>query len=324
MSHRQDKKRLNEYKKDDLVESVMEATNQRLQDLHLMISETYNTPKYPVIFIVGAQRSGTTLLMQSMINYFRLFYANNLIARFYKAPYVGAYLYKSLFKNLDNLEVGYSSDLGYTESIHGPHEFGYFWRRWFPYDAYDKNFTEEAYAPGALAHELATLESVFEVPLVFKNITICDFNIERLARELPTALFINIERDPIYCMQSTYLSRLKMYGTDKEWMGVKPPEYHLLKEMPVFDQIAGQLHYTKEHIDASLKKISPERSVKVQYEHFVEKPSEVMQDIFEMAQSNGFEIERRDKIEPSISSTNNKKLSDADFEKIIKALNQYS
>lgn len=324
MSSRQDKKRLDEYKKDDIVESAIEAANQRLQDLHLMISETYNIPKYPVIFIVGAQRSGTTLLMQSMVNYFRLFYVNNLIARFYKAPYVGAYLYKSLFKNIDNLEVGYSSDLGYTESIHGPHEFSYFWRRWFPYDAYDKSFTEEAFAPGALAHELAALESVFGVPLVFKNITICDFNIERLARELPTALFINIERDPIYCMQSTYLSRLKMYGTDKEWMGVKPPEYHLLKEMPVFDQIAGQLHYTKEHIDASLKEISPERSVKVQYEHFVENPSEVMQNIFAMVQSNGFKIERRDKTAPSISSTNSKKLSDADFEKIIRALNQYS
>ncbi|UII30193.1 sulfotransferase [Fulvivirga ulvae] len=324
MSSRQDNKRLDEYKKDDIAESAMEAANQRLQDLHLMISETYNTPKYPVIFIVGAQRSGTTLLMQSMVNYFRLFYANNLIARFYKAPYVGAYLYKSLFKSLDTLEVGYSSDLGYTESIHGPHEFGYFWRRWFPYEAYDKNFTEEAFAPGALAHELATLEAVYGVPLVFKNITICDFNIERLARELPTALFINIERDSIYCMQSTYLSRLKMYGSDKEWIGVKPPEYPKLKEMLVFDQIAGQLHYTKEYIDASLKKISPERFVEVKYEHFVENPAEVMQSIFEMVRSNGFKIEKRDRIMPPISSTNSRKLSDADFEKIAKALRKYS
>lgn len=324
MSCRQDKKRLDEYKKDDIVESVMEDTNQRLQGLHLMIPEGYTMPKFPVIFIVGAQRSGTTLLMQSMVNYFKLFYPNNLIARFYKAPYVGAYLYKSLFKNLDNLEVAYSSDLGYTESIHGPHEFGYFWRRWFPYEAYEQNFTEEAFAPGELAHELAALESVFAVPLVFKNIITCDFNIERLAKELPTALFINIKRDPIHCIQSTYLSRLKMFGTDTEWMGVKPPEYPLLKEMPVFDQIAGQLHFVKKYIDASLHKISPERSITVRYEDFTENPSNILHDIFEMVRRNGFKIEKRDRIVPSISSTNSKRLADVDFEKIIEALKQYN
>ena len=91
-----DHNRKDEYKKVDIQEHVLEIMNKTLLPTEIELIEKFEKPKLPVIFIVGAQRSGTTLLMQLMTQYFELSYPNNFIARYWDSPYIGAILYKNI------------------------------------------------------------------------------------------------------------------------------------------------------------------------------------------------------------------------------------
>jgi len=134
-----DGKRISKYKKDELEEKVLFEMNQTLYPKELELISNFTNPNLPIIFIVGAQRSGTTLLMQLMTSFFKLSYPNNFIARYWNVPFIGAVLYNSLSRNLNKKNnIDLHSDLGYTSGLEGPHEFGYFWKKWFPWESWQK------------------------------------------------------------------------------------------------------------------------------------------------------------------------------------------
>ena len=118
--------RVSKYLKDLELDRVLEDVNSTLLASYDFCDN--NVLNSPVTFIVGVQRSGSTFLNQLLINNFHFTYPNNLVARFWDTPFVGVALSKSL--KLSG-EVPFVSDLGYTEGINSPHEFGYFWKKWF-------------------------------------------------------------------------------------------------------------------------------------------------------------------------------------------------
>jgi len=51
-------------------------------------------PQQPVLFVIGAPRSGTTLSTQILANSGAFGYPTNLLSRFYAAPYIGTLVQK--------------------------------------------------------------------------------------------------------------------------------------------------------------------------------------------------------------------------------------
>ncbi len=65
-------------------------------------------------------------------------YPSNLIARFYKNPYIGILAQQSLLEydplnqlGFDSTKIEYSSNLGKTIGALNPSEYWYFWREFF-------------------------------------------------------------------------------------------------------------------------------------------------------------------------------------------------
>ena len=68
------------------------------------------------IFIVGAPKSGTTLLTQKLISKFELDYVSNLTARFWKKPSQGIKITKKLFPTERKRKfINFKSNFGITE-----------------------------------------------------------------------------------------------------------------------------------------------------------------------------------------------------------------
>src|SRR5690554_1355071 len=200
------------YKKDDFQERYLNKINDALIPVNKeMMGEIPSSNFFPPVFIVGVQRSGTTLLDQLIINHFSVAYPTNFLARFWKAPLAGALLSESL--NFNNEVLNYNSDLGYTQGLNGPHEFGYFWNYWFPYDAYEKEFSQTCQNDQDFVNLINQLTAFYQKPMVFKNLHKPSFNIELLSRLFPSAIFLNVEREPIFVAQSTYESRIKLFGS---------------------------------------------------------------------------------------------------------------
>lgn len=302
-------KRNEKYKKDEISENVFELMNKTLYPKEIELIQKFNIPEKPLIFIIGAQRSGTTLLMQLITQFFDVSYPNNFIARYWDAPYIGAMLYKNLSGNIDNNTLDFNSDLGYTKGLKGPHEFGYFWKKWFPWKSWEeKNYSEIDYS--ILQKQLAAWESVNNTPLVFKNIIDVSFNIEKLSEIFPHTFFIHIKRKPEFVVQSTYQSRIKLFGSPKIWIGLKPPEYNKIKKLPVFEQICAQIYYSVKHIELSLSKTKV-NSLTVNYEDIIINTKDIMRKIKESLNLKSSNIEV-----PILNNTNKIRLPEEDFDNI--------
>ena len=134
--------RQKDFKRNKNLEDLIQEINSILVPSENRILEHYHMPKFPVIFIVGCARAGSTIMLQWLANTGQFAYPTNLISRFYATPYIGAKIQQLLtdsrFNFRDELSynsmaIEYISDLGKTQGVLSPNEFWYFWRRFFHY-----------------------------------------------------------------------------------------------------------------------------------------------------------------------------------------------
>ena len=79
------------------------------------------SPSRPIVFVLGAPRSGTTLLTQWLAASGHFGVPSNLLARFYEAPYIGGLVQRLLtdpdLSYRDELATGGDSSGGYGSVV---------------------------------------------------------------------------------------------------------------------------------------------------------------------------------------------------------------
>jgi len=219
--------RLAAFAKDPSGEAFLAALNASLAHADLPGPECDADPaSLPLVYIVGAPRSGTTLASQLASRYLPVGYIDNLVARFWRRPSAGIRLSRLLTGTAGREAIGFESRHGVTAGVAGPHEFGYFWRHWLRLD----DASTHHLAPDALArvdaaglrHALeAEILAAFGTPAVFKNV-ICGFHAAFLSGLHPRSLFVHIERDAYDTCASILRSRMERYGSYTRWWSLKP------------------------------------------------------------------------------------------------------
>jgi hypothetical protein len=314
----------------DLAASVdldqpIDALNDALQPLEQAYVEEFSAPTEPVLFIVGAPRSGTTLLSQLLIAKYRIGYVSNLVSRFWKAPYLGLLIMQDVREADQLLNVNFSSEHGFTSGYEGPHEFGYFWRRWFDYQdshhvAPDRLSDVDA---DALRRECAAMQSVQGGPFLFKNL-VCSFQVGFLARTLPNAVFIHCRRTPIFVAQSLLKCRDRRCDRREDWFSVKPKAYPELRSLPYPDQIAGQIYHTRRHVEDAFADLDDGRYARVDYEALVDAPQAVLDQIAGAVEQQGGTMRERSGFSvPDLQSTNSQRVPDDEFECLQSSCRQF-
>lgn len=230
----------------------------------------------PLIFIVGTPRSGSTLLAQLLPSVLELGHVSNLMARFHGVPSVGARL-QTILLRAPRCEVDFSAEHGLTREPESTHEFGYFWRRWFPFEETHQVAPEQLAQTDAagLQRELAGIAAVFEAPVVFKNL-ILGLHIPPLMSWLAAPLFIDLERSRDAVASSILRARRNSPGGESGWWSLRPPDYAELRELEPREQIAGQILSTRLHIEEALAQIPSKNRARVTYEELCESPRGVV------------------------------------------------
>jgi len=317
-----DQDRQDKYRKNAFAEKYLAKMNAKLETVdESIIKELNPNAEASPVFIVGLQRSGTTLFNQLLINHFDFAYPSNFLARFWNAPLTALLLQDNL--NFQS-RVSYESNLGYTEGLSGPHEFGYFWRHWFPWDSFEDTFQKSSIDNEKFAALMKGMQQMEDKPWVFKNLHKVNFQIETLHQLFPRAVFLYIKRDPLYVMQSTYQSRLELFGDVQEWFGIQPPEYEKLKSEPVMKQIAGQLHYSERYIENSLEQIDPKHIFKIDFEHLVADPQKALDALKGFFEKNAIKIKTSSEPKlPSLKNSNQIRLNEDLVKEMREALKDY-
>jgi hypothetical protein len=283
---------------------------------------------WPVVLVIGPPRSGTTLAMQWLAASGAFGYPTNLLSRFYAAPAIGARVQELLtnprYAFRDELaglarEVDFTSDLGKTRGALAPNEFWYFWRRFLPtVDIEPLGERAGEVDVSGLNAELAALADVFEKPLALKGLMLM-YDLPAAAAFLPDAIFLHLERDPLFNAQSLLEARERFFGDRARWYSARPPEAAELERGSPFEQIAGQVVHTQRHIADGLRAVDPTRKLSVSYAGFCADPAATWSALGERLAARGCPLPGYDG-PPRFEATDTPRLAPADLAALRAAL----
>jgi len=260
---------------------------------------------FPNIFIFGVPRSGTTLLSQVLVHCLDVGYVNNLTARFYNAPFLGAVLTKEL--SIEK-KISFNSSFGRTPLISDPHEFGYFWSDVLGFSS-SQNMAVTDSDPSKikldrLKEEVIALNKVWEKPCVFKNVLTGLF-VKEISSVLKRSIFIYIERDLIDNAISILKVREKLYGDKKIWWSLKPKKYSRIKDKSPEMQVIAQVCCLQEEFKKRM--INMENVLRVEYRELCEKPMHIVSKVkYFVLKHTGFDVKIENKKETLAFKTYNK------------------
>lgn len=222
-------------------------------------------PVHPApIFIVGAPRSGSTVLYQIMANHFDIAYISNLAGYFYHSLGVGIRLHRVLLG--DGPFNCFESEYGRTPGLSGPAEVGRFWHRWFPRN---RDYVKDGeYPPSHFTDLRRTFIEVTRASgraFLIKNLN-CSQRLEVLRQVLPEALVVFCRRDPVANAASLLNGRAMVNGGKDAWWSVRPREIEALRTLPYWEQVVRQVHAIEQQITADLSAWPARQWTIVRYE----------------------------------------------------------
>ncbi len=329
--------RSKEFAKSENLENLLSEVNGAIAP----ILPPYRRPKHPIILVMGAPRSGTTLTSQWLADTGLFAYPTNLSARFFANPYMGARIQQILADYDTGNQIGlnqpleYTSALGKTTGALAPSEFWYFWRQFFKFGDLQQ-LTDEALAEvdsNGFMSGLAGLESAFDKPLMLKGM-IMNWHVPFLDSLFDRVLFLNLEREPFFNAQSLYFARDRFFGDVSRWYSFKPAEYVWLRHESVPRQIAGQVAFTRSALRAGLSGVAESRKLHLSYEALCTDPAKAYAAICEKltaqdyhlpqhyAGPGSFEVTNRVKMDRDAANQIEKALADFDNSNAIPSATQ--
>lgn len=256
-----------------------------LEEINALIYTNYTDEdrlNFPVLFVVGTPRSGTTLLTQWLASLNLFCYPTNFVSRFYRNPYVGYLIQEMLYNKsysykyelqTEVYDSSFTSDVGKTKGPLEPHEFWYFWRQHFQFP--DIPVSNEVFMKTAsfdtFAQHIAKVQNYFGKPFFLKSLII-NWYIEAFFRYIPNAIFLYIKRDPLDNMQSLLDVRRRYFNDENMWFSFKPREYELIANEDKYIQVAAQVEYTNRDIEQQLVSIPTEQKIEIDYQKFCNQP----------------------------------------------------
>lgn len=245
--------------------------------------------RHPPIFVVGAPRSGSTLMIQVITDALDVGYISNRHCQWYGAPVLAERLFQpTRTKPLSDYRSGY----GATEGPYAPAECGQWWYRFFrrdpPYVTVDEVEPKKMHA---LRRSVAALTAAFDQPLLFKNLY-ASLRIQALAQYLPESLFIVTHRDEVDNGHSLLEARYRRFKDYAPWFSVEPPETDVLKELPPDKQVIEQIRHIHATIERDLDSsgVPGSRRFDLCYEGFCADPRGSVDAVRSFLISNGCKV----------------------------------
>jgi len=220
---------------------------------------------YPPVFIIGAPRSGSTLLLKILSERHQFVFINNFSSRLYKVPICGYWIAKTL--GIRNPSGNYQFQFGNVQGLGAPHESGNFWYRWFPQGLH-------VYVPAGVTAKqhlkelrltIGGISYLSHRPMIVKNL----YNSMRIApilEAIPEASFIVCRRNFKDNALSLLKSRIENCRSKDKWWSLPPKEIDELLGKEYYEQVAGQVHYIYKQIEEDKNRFSQKKFIEVKYE----------------------------------------------------------
>lgn len=297
------KDRRQEFKRNTDLEVLLKEINTDLYPTESLLLQQ-EIDEYPIVFVMGALRSGSTLMTQWLASTGEFAYPSNIISRFYLTPIIGSKIQRLLtdpkynFRNeiLDfETNISFCSNNGKTKGALEPNEFWYFWRRFLPDDL--RGHSSEDLLKGidtwTMKRELWGMAQVFGKPLAMKGM-ICNYHIPFLNEIFPKAIFISMRRNIESQVHSVLEARKRQFGSYDRWYSFIIPEYEELTQITDLKvQARRQIECINKAVEKGLKTVPDDKKIEVVYESFCTNPGAVYYEIQNKLEKQGFCVHRK-------------------------------
>ncbi len=278
--------------------------------------------RFPTLHIVGAPRSGTTLLYQLVASGLEVGYVNHLVAATWRAPVVGVRLSKKL--GIDRPTSTFRSSFGRTHAVDEPHEFGYFWNDQLRYPDLSERPPghEETVDWAHLRRVLVNMAHANGAPMAFKPMLLI-WHLETMLEHMPRTCYVWIRRDPRQTALSLLAMRRSLYGSYDRWASLRPREPRSLADEPPWRQVAAQVVLLEQVLERAQQRLGPEHMLAIRYEELCADPRGTLERIRGLLGSKGFAPTLREVELPPFEERQGE-LQEEFGERVEEALDHYS
>jgi len=228
-------------------------------------------------FIVGAPRSGTTLLSQLFAGCTDVAYPNNLMAAFWSAPVSGALMSQ---RWMSEKFFSGSSNFGQTADYREPHEFGAFWRDSLKMTDMAQPAPEhsDTIEWGVLSKVLDDITKVFSKPVVYKAFHLSWF-IKQISEKMPNSKWIFISRNTVDNARSLLDLRRHLHNDIEKWASSKPAGIEKYSTSGPYLEVIAQVELINKHICSQLDNLPQDSWTSLSLESLVNDPVEEFNDL---------------------------------------------
>jgi len=274
--------------------------------------------KHQPVFIIGAPRTGSTILYEVITNQLDVLYIDNLICKFFRNLFFGFWLSDKIFKQ--KAHNCFKSEFGNTEKygLDAPSECGAFWYRWLPKDRHfiDYNDINDKIIK-EIRTEITAVINYFNKPIVFKNLN-AGQRMRLLKKCFPNAKFIFVKREQIFTAQSILKAKRKLGIKDNEWWSIMPPNVEELKKLNGYEQVVKQIFYLEKQIMEDKDWFPPQNFIIVHYEEMCEN----LEKTLDLCKTFIGAKSRKNFLKPKIASSNKLVLPQKEIEILMREINK--
>jgi len=237
----------------------------RIWENNFLIKYGNRNLKHQPIFIIGAPRTGSTILYQMITNRLDVQYIDNIACNFHRNIFFGMWLSNKLFKNRPHNSSISSFGNTSASGLRAPSECGFFWYRWLPTDRHFIDFNDFSKKTAEeIRQEITAVINYFNKPIIFKNLN-AGQRLRLIQACFPEAKFIFIKRNPYFTAQDILESKRKLGLKDEDYWSIKPKNILKLKTMKWPEQIVKQVYYLERQIVRDQKLFPVDNFLELEY-----------------------------------------------------------
>ncbi len=264
----------------------------------------------PLLFVCGPPRSGTSVVTQTLIRHLPVTYINNLMGIFPRAPLAATRFFRVPPRNHT---VELKNHYGKTPRFDGPNDGLFVWDRWFGADRTDAKAALDRDAVDQLQRFFSALSDLSGRPVITKNNSL-NILARHAAAALPEAIFVCVDREPLYLAQSLLLARRYVHGNDSRPYGIDQPRSSWLDD-PLAD-VCRQVAFYERSASAHVEELGSNRFWRVSYEAFCAAPHILVE---RAAAALGLSPELRE-TPPPLRASQTRRLPSAEFERLAELI----
>lgn len=270
----------------------------------------------PPVFIVGAPRSGTSLLYELLVTHARFAYFSNLAHRLYQTPAAATAIGRRLIRGWTG-EL--RSEYGHIAGWGAPNEGGWIWRRWTPEEHELDAAAAEHIDTQEMRRSVAAVSSIMHAPFISKNV-MHSAHVGLLSSVFPGAVYIHITRDHTENARSLYRARVDAGGVN-EWISVRPRGWEAYANRGPAEQVAAQVELTNRmivHDTAVLPRVT------LRYENLCEHTGEELERVLAALGGFGIVPQRREPAPAGVGRSPQRLLDDETESALHRAVTAWS